>query len=92
MTRDYRFDCTCGACPEQYDVYRERDNKYVGYIRCRWGYIVAHPVIEGQIVWDIDIYEEYLDDGWRGTIPDTDKVFNAVAEALDKLYGQLETD
>lgn len=31
---------TCGACPEQYDVYL--DNKQVGYLRLRHGIFRAH--------------------------------------------------
>ena len=29
-----RLVCTCGACPEQYDVY-SAENELVGYIRFR---------------------------------------------------------
>lgn len=32
------FDCTCGARPEQYDVYDNKGNQ-VGYVRLRWGYL-----------------------------------------------------
>ncbi len=35
----YKLDMTCGACPEQYDVYK--DNKLVGYLRLRHGYFRA---------------------------------------------------
>lgn len=31
---------TCGACPEQYDVFDEDDN-YVGYLRLRHGHFTA---------------------------------------------------
>lgn len=30
------LDCTCGACPEQYDAYK--DGEEVGYLRLRHGY------------------------------------------------------
>lgn len=30
-----RFELTCGACPEQYDVYNGETQ--VGYVRLRWG-------------------------------------------------------
>ena len=32
-----RFDQTCGACPEQYDVYD--DDRLVGYARLRHGHL-----------------------------------------------------
>ena len=32
------FECTCGACPEQYDVY-DNNGKQVGYVRLRYGYL-----------------------------------------------------
>ena len=31
---------TCGACPEQYDVFQ--DDELVGYLRLRHGYFRAH--------------------------------------------------
>lgn len=87
MVEDYTFECTCGACPEQYDVIRKRDGKCLGYIRCRWGLITAHPVIDNKIDWENYIYVEDIDpSGWRGVIDDTDKVFEAVAEKLDEMF------
>lgn len=37
----YRLVCTCGACPEQYDVFDEVTKKQVGYLRLRHGYFRA---------------------------------------------------
>ena len=34
--RDYTLVCTCGVCPEQYDVFDQNGNE-VGYIRLRHG-------------------------------------------------------
>lgn len=34
------FVRTCGACPEQYDVYDGRGSQ-VGYVRLRWGVLEA---------------------------------------------------
>lgn len=36
VIRDYTLVCTCGTCPEQYDVFNQDGNK-VGYIRLRHG-------------------------------------------------------
>lgn len=33
----YRLICTCGACPEQYDVYDDTTQRKVGYLRLRHG-------------------------------------------------------
>lgn len=37
----YRLICTCGACPEQYDVFDEETKQQVGYLRLRHGYFRA---------------------------------------------------
>lgn len=37
----YRLVCTCGACPEQYDVFDEVTKKQVGYLRLRHGHFRA---------------------------------------------------
>ena len=40
------FKQTCGACPEQYDVFK--DEKQVGYVRLRWGDLSCrYPDYEG---------------------------------------------
>lgn len=45
----YELDCTCGACPEQYDVFK--NNEKVGYLRLRHGYFYA-SCLGGQIVYE----------------------------------------
>lgn len=37
----YRLVCTCGACPEQYDVFDDTTKEQVGYLRLRHGYFRA---------------------------------------------------
>lgn len=39
--RHYRFEETCPACPQQYDVW-DGDTK-VAYVRYRWGYLRVNP-------------------------------------------------
>lgn len=36
------FKQTCVVAPEQYDVFL--DEKYVAYVRCRWGKLKVNPV------------------------------------------------
>ena len=88
MKEDYRFECTCGACPEQYDIFRKSDNKYVGYIRCRWGCCVVLPVVDDKIQWSKPIYTEYYENGFQGVIEDRDKVFDAAGKLLDDYFNE----
>jgi len=42
---------TCGACPEQYDVF-DKDDKQVGYLRLRHGlFRVDFPKCGGEIIY-----------------------------------------
>ncbi len=64
QVRGYLFVMTCGACPEQYDIYRpanpgdladERhpDHTQVGYFRLRHGSLTVNcPGYAGQLVLD----------------------------------------
>ena len=65
-----RLECTCGACPEQYDMFI--DDAQVGYIRYRWGHLACRPCkSDGTIDWDNTVFEwEHPNDGWSGIIPD----------------------
>jgi len=49
-----RFEQTCSACPEQYDVYQ--DDQRVAYVRLRWGCLtVTCPWVNGKVVYEADI-------------------------------------
>lgn len=37
---NYKFEMTCVACPEQYDVF-DKDGNKVAYVRLRWGSLTA---------------------------------------------------
>lgn len=51
---------TCGACPEQYDVWK--NGVMVGYMRLRWGHFaVSLGDCGGPIV-----YRASIGDGWTG--------------------------
>lgn len=46
----YKLVETCGACPEQYDVYRHGEN--VAYLRLRHGYFYAEVPHGGTMVYE----------------------------------------
>ena len=68
--KDLQFDCTCFACPEQYDVLYNGD--IVAYVRLRHGYLYCNvPDYNGDTVyeanprgdgcfWDDEEREHYL--------------------------------
>jgi hypothetical protein len=48
----YRLVCTCAACPEQYDVFKQNGSK-VGYLRLRHGRFRADcPCVGGKTVYE----------------------------------------
>lgn len=56
-----KFVQTCGACPEQYNVYNENHN-IVGCVRLRWGRLSCkYPN-----VWGEEIYSASVGDKWTG--------------------------
>lgn len=60
-----RFEKTCDACPEQYDVFD--GDKMVGYVRLRWGHLsVTCPDVGGDVVYEATIGT----DGWDGCFED----------------------
>ena len=53
LIHGYRFDLTCFACPEQWDVYDSNDTQ-VAYIRLRHGTMKVHcPDYGGDIVYEV---------------------------------------
>jgi hypothetical protein len=59
----YRFQLTCFACPEQYDVYK--GDEQVAYIRLRWGALRATvPDVGGEEIYTVNFLEEN-----RGVFP-----------------------
>lgn len=94
----YRFEKTCEACPEQYDVWDDSKNLKVGYVRMRWGYLRVCPYkpekfegiseltgkkyIDQEIDWDITLYEYSVEDGLLGIIPDNER--NKILDEIDE--------
>lgn len=48
---NYRLECTCGGCPEQYDVFDESET-IVGYMRLRHGYFYAECPYTETVVYE----------------------------------------
>ena len=60
----YKFEMTCTACPEQYDVYNEQGEQ-VAYVRLRWSTLrVDVPDCGGE-----DIYRKVYDEPYLGEFP-----------------------
>ena len=48
----FRLVQTCGACPEQYDVFDEETDEQVGYLRLRHGgFRAQYPDVHGETVY-----------------------------------------
>lgn len=80
------FKQTCGACPEQYDVFK--DGKQVGYVRLRWGGLSCrYPDYEGD-----EIYAESFDDGWKGCFDDDNERNKYLLIIANELNNYLENN
>jgi hypothetical protein len=77
-----KFLLTCGACPEQYDVYNGI-RQQVGYVRLRGGWFrVDANQCGGETV-----YEHQFDDEWQGCFDDDEqrmKYLQLAADAIKK--------
>ena len=74
----YDLVMTCGACPEQYDVFL--DGKEVGYLRLRHGHFRAdYPNVNGNTVYQSSTYGD-------GIFEDRERMFQLTKaiQAIDK--------
>jgi hypothetical protein len=63
-----RFEKTCDACPEQYDVWQGK--RRVGYVRLRWSWLDAScPDVNGEVVYQTQIG----DSGYDGCFEDEEQ-------------------
>ena len=72
---------TCGASPEQYEVFDSNGNQ-VGYVRLRFGYLrVDYPDSGGEV-----IYDHLFSDGWKGmfTKYEREHYLKEIAEVISK--------
>jgi hypothetical protein len=78
-----KFVLTCGACPEQYDVFY--NGKQVGYIRLRWGTLrVDYPDVHGETV-----YSHSFDDGMKGCFDNESECMYHLTNAAEKLLERV---
>lgn len=77
---------TCGACPEQYDVF-DSEGEYVGYLRLRCGNFRAdYPGVGKETV-----YRHSFDDGWKGTFDDDEEREFFLTEAVKALHNRINS-
>lgn len=79
---DYVLKMTCGACPEQYDVF-DSDGKQSGYIRLRGGnFRVYYPDTGGELVF----YHRFEDDAWKGMFDNEEEREFFLTEAVKAIH------
>ena len=78
------FDCTCGACPEQYDVY-DSEGKQVAYVRLRWGILHCnYPDVDGERIYITDI-----GDGFTGCFESDEQRIKHLNNIADKILEKM---
>ena len=78
------FKQTCGACPEQYDVFKGK--KQVGYVRLRRGNLTCdYPDHMGN-----EIYSESFQDAWKGCFDDDNERNKYLLIIANELNNYLE--
>lgn len=79
------FKLTCGACPEQYDVFR--GDEQIAYVRLRFGRLrVDAPDVGGET-----IYIRDFDDGYKGMFADEAervKYLTEISEVIGNHYSK----
>ena len=83
---DYVLKMTCGACPEQYDVF-DSDGKQVGYLRLRHGGFRAdYPDCGGDTV-----YRYSFDYEWKGMFDNEEREF-FLTEAVKAIHNKIQLE
>lgn len=78
------FRCTCGVCPEQYDVFDD-NGKIVGYVRLRWGGLRCdYPDYGGET-----IYYTEIGDGWTGCFESEEQRMEHLNNIADKIIDKI---
>ena len=81
--KNYLFEKTCDACPEQYDV--RNHSRMVAYIRLRWGkFSVTCPDVNGET-----IYSHVFDNDYKGAFDseeEREKFLGLAVNAIKRFY------
>ncbi len=84
---DYVLKMTCGACPEQYDVF-DSDGKQSGYIRLRGGnFRVYYPDTGGELVF----YHRFEEDVWKGMFDNKERE-QYLTEAVKAIHNKIQLE
>lgn len=87
-TYNFEFHETCGACPEQYDVYLE--GKQVGYVRLRWAYLRCdYPDVGGETVYEYGWDGKDALDGYLGEFPDDEQRDFHLEKIAQSIYNRI---
>lgn len=92
MTDELRTVMTCGAFPEQYDVYD--GDKMVGYLRLRSGYFTGEAVQGDALRWTtkpILVYRHEWPDEYMGAFDSDTERDEHVAAALAAIRSHYES-
>ena len=79
---------TCGACPEQYELY-DKHQRIAGYFRLRYGsFYVAFPDVGGEVVYQ----HEYHGDPLLGVFPDQEHRVFHLQRGVDAVRARKSSD
>lgn len=79
------FNRTCGACPEQYDVFNDNGH-IVGYVRLRYGNLICeYPSVFGKC-----IYHASIGGGWTGCFENEEQRMEHLNNIADKILEEIE--
>ena len=85
---DYVLKMTCGACPEQHDVF-DSEGKQSGYIRLRGGnFRVYYPDTGGELVF----YHRFEDYPLMGMFSDDKEREFFLTEAVKAIHNKIELE
>ena len=85
---DYVLKMTCGACPEEYDVF-DSEGKQSGYIRLRGGnFRVYYPDTGGELVF----YHCFEDDTWKGMFDNDEEREKYLIEAVKAIHNKIQLE
>jgi hypothetical protein len=86
----FRFELTCLACPEQYDVYQGTEQ--VAYVRLRHGNLrVYHPDAGGELLY----HQRFYDDDYKGCFDndeEANKYLSEIAGAIQEHITGKQSD